>query len=445
MTRALILCTLLSISTLFAETVYDTTYFASNGAIHTISTYEEYKIQHYLEFYTNGEEKYSVDYHYENDTLRTESLKRANGKEYAYGEYSYSDQGYTYDYYHNSGKKLYSSDYSSFGYLVQKTKLLPNGKTYWRTEYRYDTLGWLQEELYYGKKENLEATGRWRYDSSSQITTYHYELQDDSILVNQYTGDIYDEYKTFYSSNLSQKDSTQVFYDGEIVYSSHFEWNEKGYMISDKHFDKEGEQTSVGTYSFDGENYTTTYEYEYLSDSTLWETTSDYRGVTEKTTIFYAGKRSSETAYRYNDLLYTDSVLYSNADEELVALGTYTYYEPYEWVKTYLYAYPNGDTISYVEYNEDGSISKIVATEPELNAQLQKLQLTQQGNQIILTNLPGKQGEFRLTSLQGKILHRGEWQQQNSFSLETAAFAQGVYILTIHVGALRHSMPLRIQ
>lgn len=445
MNRVLLFYILIISQLLIAETTSDTSFYPSNGAIKSISTYENYRIQHYIEYYSNGDKKYTVDYSYENDTLRRESLKRANEKEFAYGEYRYSELGYTYDYYHTSGKKLMTSDYSLFGYLVRKTKLLPNGKTYWRTEYTYDSLGWLLDEDYFGKKDTLEATARWSYDSTSKVTTYHYQLRGDSLLVNQYTGDVYDEYKTFYSTSLSQKDSTQVFYNGELVYSSHFEWNEKGYLISDKHFDKEGNRTSTGTYTFNEADYTTHYRYQYESDSTIWETISDYRGVTKETNIYYGKALTSQTAYRYNDLLYTDSTLYYDAEEALLAFGKYTYYEPYEWVKTYLYAYPNGDTISYVEYNEDGSISKIVATDPILHDKIMLLQLTQRGTKLALTNLPASQGTYCLVSLQGKVLQQGKWQQQNQLTLETGGFAQGIYLLHIQTDKLRHTLPVRLQ
>lgn len=445
MNRVLILCTCILSQLLFAETRIDTSYYASNGAIFSISTFEDLRIQHYMEFYSNGDEKYSVDYTYENDTLQKESLKRANGKEFAYGTYSYSELGYSYDYFHTAGKKLYTSDYSVFGYLVGKTKLLPNGKMYWRTEYNYDSLGWLLNEQYFGKKDTLEASGNWSFDSTKNITTYHYTLTGDSLLVNQYTGDVYDEYKTFYSSSLAQKDSTQVFYKGALVYSSHFEWNDNGYMVSDKHFDKEGTQTSTGIYEFNEDDYTTHYHYRYENDSTEWETISDYRGVTLETNIYYGTSLSSQTLFRYNDLLYTDSTLYCDANKEVVAFGKYTYYEPYEWIKTYLYAYPNGDTISYVEYNEDGSVSKVVATDPVMKKQIRSLKIDTKGSTLSLSNLPSDKGNYAITSLQGKVLLQGQWDNGRTCAIPAGTFAQGVYIISLHTDKFHHSAPVRIR
>lgn len=439
----LILCLLGTLFHTFTETTIDTTYYAVNGAIYTISIYDNYQIQKYEEYYSNSNKKYSVDYTYDNDTLRTEILKKANGNEFAYGEYSYSDLGYTYDYFHKSGKKLYTSDYSVYGYLLRQQKLQPNGKVYWRTEYTYDTLGWKTGEKYYGKGEELEAEAIWSYDSTTKITTYHYTLLGDSLLVNQYTGDVYDEYKTFYSSSLTMKDSTQVFYKGDLVYSSHFEWNENGYMTADKHFNSEGEQTSEGTYLFNDEDFTTTYRYHYKSDSTVWETRSDYRGVTEETNIFYGEKLTSTTAYTYNELLYTDSVLYLDQDKNLLAFGKYTYYEPYEWVKTYLYAYPNGDTITYVEYNEDGSISKIVATLAQKTITQKSVTVSQRGKSLTLTNLPGDKGAVTLFSPQGRLLFQKLWKDQSAVSLPTGDLAKGIYIASIQSGERLQNIRLR--
>lgn len=429
---------------LMAETIHDTTYYAANGAIYTITTYVDSRLNRYEEYYSNGDKKYYVTYEFENDTLRKERLFGPKDKEFAYGTYRYHEKGYEYDYFHKAGKKLQSSSYSLWGYLLQTSELRPNGSVYWKATYEYDSLGWLTAENYYGKDATREARGLWSFDSSSSKTIYHYTLEGDSMLVNQYTGEYYDEYKTYYSTSLSLKDSTEVFYKGEKLYCSQFEWNENGYMLGDKHFDKEGKQTSQGSYTFDSTTFTTKYRYNYLENPTVWETITDYRGVTEETNIFYEDTLATNTQYRYNDLLYVDSVLFFNSKKSALAFENYTYYEPFEWVKSYLYAYPNGDTISYVEYNEDGSISKIVATSEKIVSLKQQVSLRTSGKNLHIKQLPALSGTYRIISVRGRELQRGSWEKSTRVIIPVNSLATGCYIFQINTTSQSGSVPFRI-
>lgn len=429
-----------------ADITYDTTRYSANNEIYSITKYEDLRLAQYNEFYSNGKDKYFVIYYYENDTLRSETVHKPDGAEYAHGNYSYYDDGYIYDYFNSSGDKLSSSSYSLFGYLVRYDKKAPDGTSYWYTNYSYDDVGWLLKEEYFNSAGELDAQGDWSYDSLSGITQYHYTLHGDSLLVNQYTGDLYDEYITYYGNSLTMKDSTVVFYKDERMYSSLFVWDDNGYMTSDIHYGATGELTSQGSYTFNNSDFTTLYEYTYLSDSTVWKTYSDYRGLVEKTDVYYGEKVYSNTQYRYNDLLYVDSVLYYGDSENLLAFDKYSYYEPFEWVKSYLYAGPSGDTISYYEYAMDGTVTESVGiSDTHVLKQGLTLNIKQESNALIINGLSGRRGEFRLFTINGRVVYSGELNGSDVAEISTEGFAKGYYLLTVKNSGFKQVLPVIVH
>lgn len=428
------------------EVTYDTTRYNVNNSILSIAKYEDARITQYNEFFSNGEEKYSVQYHYETDTLRRETLHKPDGTEYAHGTYNYSDKGYIYDYFNSGGDKLSTSTYSPLGYLMRYDKKAPDGSSYWYTDYRYDDIGWLIKEEYYNAAGELDAQGDWSYDSLSGITQYHYTLHGDSLLVNQYTGDVYDEYTTYYSSSLVMKDSTVVRYKNERVYSSEFIWDENGYMTSDIHYGAAGELTSKGTYSFDNSTYTTLYEYAYSSDSTVWKTYSDYRGLVLNTDVFYGEKLYSNTQYRYNELLYVDSVLYYGDNSNLLAFDKYNYYEPYEWVKNYLYAGPAGDTIAYYEYAMDGTVTHSVGiTGTPLVKQGLSVQVKQNSTALVVNGLSNRSGTVKLFKVNGRELFSQDLSGNDMIQISTKGFSSGYYLLAVQTAEMKQVLPVIVR
>ncbi len=442
------LLTLSSIINLFAvEILLDTALYAANGSVYSITKYEDTRVTGYNEFYITGDDKYSISYLYQNDTLRTERLYKADGTEYAYGEYSYTADNYTYSYYSSNGELLTVSTYSAAGLLLRYNKMSPDGTIYWYGEYSYSDVGWLTGEIYYNSQGVNDAEAVWSFDSASGITEYHYTLMGDSLLTNVYTGDVYDEYRTYYSNSLSLKDSTAVFYNGSRVYSSHFLWNENGYMLSDKHYGSGGELTSEGSYSFDNSNFTTTYKYSYVNDNTEWKTVTDYRGLTEKIDVSQDNKLVSSTKYRYNELLYTDSVYYYGVGKELLAIDKYEYYEPYEWVKRYLYAGASGDTIAYYEYAMDGTITHSVVSNPHTVSAKNSVEvyIKQLPGSIILSGVDGQKGNYLLCSMSGRVVKSGKILGRSSLTVNTSMFSKGVYLLSIKTPNGSSARPLIIK
>ena len=441
--------TLLLLLTIFLaaeEITKDTTYYPSNNAIATISTYSDYTIIKYESYYINGELKYYVDYSYQNDTLRTEKLYKANGKEFAYGKYIYTDSNYTYNYYSTDGNKLSSSIYSLYGYLLKYETLTPSEKTAWYNLYGYDSLGWLIEEGYYTSDDSLWAVGEWSYDSSTSITTYHYTLYGDSVLYNQYTGDKYNEYYVYYKNSTSMKDSMDVLYNKNIVYRAHYTWNDNGYMISDKYYDKDGNITAIGNYSFDTTKNKTTYTYSYTEDSTVWETVSDYRGLKEKTDIYYADTLYSTTLYNYDSLFYIDSIYYLNSSKNVAATESYEYYYPYDWTKTYLYSTPTNDTITFYEYDKDGSIIRSVDIKSKSNIiPNTALTIKQLSNTIQISGITKNSGHYQIVTVNGKIIKSVNYSNRTNLSIPINNISKGFYILRISQNKGVKSIPFIVK
>lgn len=410
-----------------ATPVQDTTFHTTNGNIYTITTYEDSVLSRYDEFYSNGKKKYFINYYHENDTLRKETVHRGvNGREYAYGEYYYSDSGYTYDYYSTTGKQISSSDYSLWGYILEYRKVKPKGTIHWYSTYQYNDEGWLTDQHYFDSEGTLTAEAQWNYDSSSAITTYHYRFNSDSTLYNSYTGDSYDEYFTYYSSSLAMKDSTVVFNDGNRVYKAEYQWNENGYMTADYYYNSSDSLTSEGSYTFNSADYSTKYTYRYVNDSTRWETTSDYRGLDSISEVFSGSTLLYKAESRYNDLLYVDSVIYSD-ELSVTGIETYNYHEPYEWIKEYLYRSVNGDTLSYVLYDESGAV---ISSTPNSSAPVVKRsKIIRTAAGLHLSNIQAK--SYSIFSVNGKqIVHRSLNGVQSAV-IPTARLARGVYLLNV--------------
>jgi len=432
----------ITLSSSFASTAYtDTLYYPHPVTISSISSYKDSTLTAYERFYVSGEKEYSVKYLYENDIIRSESLFDENDNQYAYGIYTFTDNGYVYDYFHIDNSLLTRSYYSSLGYCFEHYSLYSTGDVYSITTYEYDSLGFLTNESYFDGVGTLLATADWSYDEQTEVITYHYTFQGDSALSNTYTGELYNEYYSYYDSGSTLKDSISVLYNSEPVYTVNYSYDSNNYMISDQYFAPDGSSTATGTYSFNSLDFTTLYTYRTKGDSSIWKTTTNEKNLTTQSDYYWNNELSSITRYRYNEYLNIDSTLYYDNNDQLLAYSYTDYFDPFTSVKSWLYATPTDDTLNYCEYDEFGNtVAAVAIQKSDIKGTTTLPSVKRIGNTFHIDSVAfSEMIHYEIISVSGRVIKRGTVTPGVQSSIDVTNLAAGVYCMTIRDVTQVHS------
>ena len=340
----------------------DTTYHTVTNTIYSITEKDPSDTSlttKYTVYYLNGDIQYYCTYEYTNTVLTKINYFDGQNKKYAHGTYAANSIG-GYDYVH----------YASDGTLISKTEYDANWISNQFTAYtsqqnlKYKVVntikdGYITNEKYYNEKNVLYGEGVWSWVPTTQVTIYTYTVKNGIKLTHSVTGEEYDRYETYYCNYL--KDSLKL-YDGEInesnlVYTAKYAYDENGYMTGDNYF-KDGVLKSFGNYTFDKGTFITAYSYKLTPDTLLWTTTYDYRNYNLKTEYYSKdNKIESIVSYEYDKYANYKKLTKKNAEGKLISYETYSYYDPYSFVKEYT-AYDSSDNkTAHITYDIYGNIT----------------------------------------------------------------------------------------
>jgi hypothetical protein len=418
----------------------DTTYSAVNGKISSITTYVDSLVQSYEGYYVNGELSIKILYSHENQQVVKEDIYDGGGNQYAFGTYLYNDNGYLYEYFLISGKKVSSSDYNNNGSVTEYRIINPDGNIYSKSCYVYDDEGYLNTEKYYDYSGVLVAEGVWTYDADLDITKYLYQLAGDAVYGDSYSNRKYNSSETYYSIHTNPNDSSLSFFlkdstifklDSSSVYTAQFSYNNLGYMVKDRYIDTNNSIIGIGSYEFDSDDYITTYTYDNREDSTIWVTTSDYKGLNNRTVVSKDGTIESITDNIYNSSYLIDTVVYKDGNSIAHSIGTYKYYDESSFLKSWLYSTVNGDTITYRAYNSMGDVTEEVAISAGVKPLGKNYNISIINRELKIDGFLGSAGKISIFTANGRMVLSGSISKESGV-ISLSPLSAGSYISLIN-------------
>jgi len=391
--------------TLFgADTIPDTTYYQSGNfsakeKIYSITYYNtNLTVREYHVFYVNGQLSWYGQYDYVNNACTKERYYNPSNQLTFYGVYeSNSFGGKDYKYYDNNNTLLWVAQYSSAVSALDSSwqcisviMYTQNNQIYSHKNCEYTSDEWLSKEVYLNNKNDTTGTGVWGFDPLSTITSYTYTCKNGTSVYNSTTQFTYNKYRYYYHDTIKSPDSLKTYRNDTLLYTARFDYDSRGWLISDSLFDKSNIAIFRGEYTFDKSTNLTTYKYYSEPSTHIYTTTSDFIGLPVSSVYYSSNQVSYKINYSYNDGNYWDTLSKVSSSGSLMSYETYTYYTPYYYVKKYSVYDATSKLTSYYTYDEFGKITDSMTTSLQKNTIAKGQQsvnraITLIGNSLLVT------------------------------------------------------------